>query len=492
MNNDNKFLVTTAIPYTNGSPHLGHALEFVQSDVIARYARQSGKQVFATHGTDEHGTKIADKAESLGKQPQVYVDELADEFKQLHEALGTEYDAFVRTTSDTHVATTVAVWEKLKEQSLIYKDSYEGWYCVGCEAFVTEATAKENGGSCPDHQKPYERLEEDNYFFKLGQFTEQIKQAISSNQFEIIPEARRNEVLGLFDDVQDGVSVSRPAEKLQWGIPVPGDSDHVIYVWFDAVINYLTAVDYQSEQTTEWWPPAVQVVGKDIIRFHGLLFPAMLLGLELPLPKQLVVHGFISSDGQKMSKSLGNVVSPFEVVEQYSADAFRYYLLRHIPSGEDGDFSWSKFEQAYNGELANDLGNLVQRVRSMINAYQNGIIGEIPAAEHDVARYHEAMERYKFDVALDEVWAMVHGLNKYLEQTEPWKLAKDDDEQQHLQEILSYSVSSILQVAELLVPFLPETAAQIESTFDSGVIKNDGEQILFPKQYNYTVDPSAK
>jgi methionyl-tRNA synthetase len=489
MNDDNHYLITTAIPYTNGAPHIGHALEFVQSDVIARYQKQIGKQVFATHGTDEHGTKIADKALEQDKQPQELVDELTDTFKQLHERLGSGYDVFTRTTSSEHARTTQAVWNKLDENGHIYKDSYEGWYCVGCESFVPDTTAEDNGRICPDHQQQYERLEEENYFFKLDSFVDQIKTAITSGEFAVSPKSRRNEALAMLEDVKGGVSISRPKEKLQWGVPVPGDDNHVIYVWFDAVINYLTAVGYpDGEQFKNHWPPDIQVIGKDIIRFHALLFPAMLLGLDLPLAKGLLVHGFISVDGQKMSKSIGNVVDPFAVVDQYGADAFRYYLLRYIPAGEDGDFSWAKFEQAYNGELANDLGNLVQRVRTMINRYQNGIIGEIPAAEHDVARYHEALEAYKFDVALDEVWAMVHGLNKYLEQTKPWQLAKDEDEEQHLQEVLSYSVSSILQVAQILTPFMPDTSTTITSIFDSGVVKNDVEDVLFPRKHNYTVE----
>lgn len=481
-------LITDAIPYTNAPAHIGHALEFVQTDVLARYYRQRGDQVILTHGADEHGSKIYKKATEAGVEPQQFVDELTDKFKQAHIQLNVQYDRFVRTSSPEHKKTASYVWQTLADKGLIYMGEYIGWYCSGCEEFVPENTAKANNYSCPIHKQEYEKISDESYFFKLSEFTEQIKSSIETGGFTIVPEGRKNEILSLLNEGLEDISVSRPKEKLPWGIPVPGDDTHTMYVWIDALSNYLTAIDYPDQTELElFWPATVQVIGKDILRFHAAIWPGMLLGLGLALPRNLFVHGFISSDGQKMSKTLGNVVDPFEVIEQYGTDALRYYLLRHIPSGDDGDFSWAKFEQAYNGELANDLGNLVQRLAAMITRYQGSSIGDVPEVGHDEKQYHEALEHFKFDRAIEHVWSLIQGINQYIEETKPWELAKKG-ETEHLQQVLASAVGSLLQVAVLLAPFLPETAENISKQFGGGVV--DLQAPLFPKIYKHTPAPN--
>lgn len=480
-----KFYITDAIPYTNAPAHIGHALEFVQSDVLARYHRQLGDDVLLTHGADEHGTKIYEKAQAAGVEPKEFVDQVTSTFQEAHKRLNISFDRFVRTSSDEHRRTVQAVWQKLLDNGDIYKGTYSGWYCVGCEEFVTEGHARDNNNFCPAHQQPYQKLEEENYFFKLASYTDRVKKAIEDDEYRVVPEARKNEILSTLGSGLDDTSISRPAAKLPWGVPVPNDKNHVIYVWFEALINYITALGYpDGEDFAQYWPADVHIIGKDIIRFHAAIWPAMLLALGVELPKSLYVHGMINSGGRKMSKTIGNVIDPFAVVDEYGLDPLRYYLLRHIPSDTDGDFTYEQFERAYNGELANDLGNLVQRLKSMISRYQNGVIGEFPSGEHDVAPYHAALQDFKFDRALDHVWGLIHGLNQYLEETKPWEAAKGDDAA-HVQEILAYAVGSLLQVSRLLSPFLPETSNSITRIFDSGVI-DESVPTLFPRKHLYT------
>ncbi len=483
------YYVTTSIPYVNDVPHIGHAMELLQADVLARAARADKTPVIFTTGTDEHGGKIAEKAAELKITPKAYADQVSKKFQELNKVLNLSNDRFIRTTDPGHEQRAQIIWKNLAKD--IYKGSYEGWYCTGCEAFVTDAVAKENKGTCPHHNKPYEKLKEENYFFKLTKYAPQIQKAIDDGSFRILPASRRHEIMAVFKAGIEDISISRPKEKIAWGIPVPGDAKQVMYVWFEALMNYITVLGYpEHEDFKKFWPANVQVVGKDILRFHAAIWPGMLLALGLKLPQSLYVHGFITVEGKKMSKSLGNVVAPADVVKVYGTDAFRYYFLRHIPSYEDGDFSWERLFRAYNNELANELGNTVQRTAAMITQYQKSIIGEIPPAEHDMAQYHKALEEFRFDRALDEVWEQVRGLNQYIEEQKPWDLKKAGDTD-HLQEVLAYQVSCLLEIAELIAPFLPDTAAKIRYVFSDGVIR-PLQGTLFPRKDTQPSLPQPK
>jgi methionyl-tRNA synthetase len=473
------FYVTTSIHYTNASPHLGHALELLQADVLARFARQKKMDTMFSTGTDEHGGKIAEKAAEHKLDPKTFTDQISQEFRDLGKLLNVSNDRFIRTTDQGHEQRSQIIWKSLEKY--IYKGSYEGWYCVGEEEFFPEQTVKTNNGVCPNHNRPYEKIKQENYFFKLTAFTAQIKKAIEDGSLRIIPVNRKHEILNVINEGLEDISISRPKEKISWGIPVPGDSTQVMYVWFEALMNYITVLGYpEHADFKKFWPANVQVIGKDILRFHAAIWPGMLLGLGLPLPKALFVHGFINAeDGKKMSKTLGNVVDPKQIIDKYGADTFRYFFLRHIPSHDDGNFSWSKLEEAYNNELANELGNAVQRTLAMIQRYENGLIGEIPEPGHDTGQYEKALEDCKFDRALDEVWEQVRGLNQYIEEQKPWQIAKDDKDG-HLQEVLAYQVGCLLQIADMLEPFMPETAVKIRHIFQEGVVRAP-KTTLFPK-----------
>lgn len=472
------YYVTTSIPYANADPHIGFAMELIQGDVLARYARQQDETTLFVTGTDEHGTKIYEKAKEQGIEPRELTDKMSENFRSLGRLLDSSHDRFIRTTDESHEKRAQIVWKALEDD--IYKASYKGLYCVGCEAFVTEATAKENDNQCPDHQKPYQALEEDNYFFRLSKYANDIKSAIMNDEFRILPAHYKNEILEVVKKGLDDISVSRPVEKLPWGVPVPDDKTQVMYVWFEALMNYITVLGYpEHDDFKTFWPADVQVIGKDILRFHAAIWPGMLLGIGVPLPKTLYVHGFITSDSQKMSKSIGNVVHPKEAVDIYGTDALRYYLLRHIPSAGDGDFTWEKFHDAYTNELGNDLGNSVQRTVAMIVKYLDGKLFDVEEASHDVAAYHEAMAECQFDRALDTVWLLIKGLSQYIDGEKPWLLAKEADKS-HLQEVLRYQASSLLQIAGLLQPFLPTTAQAIDATLKADTIRLP-ETTLFPR-----------
>jgi len=472
------YYVTTSIPYVNGEPHIGHAMEFVMGDVLARAARLQGKPVIYSTGTDEHGSKVAEKAAELKITPKALADDMAKSFQDLQKLLGISNDRFIRTTDAGHEQRAQIIWKNLVKD--IYKGKYVGLYCTGCESFVTEAVAKENKGICPHHNKPYESLEEDNYFFKLSKYAPQIQKAIESGSFAVIPVTRKHEILQVIKSGLEDISISRPKEKISWGIPVPGDATQVMYVWFEALMNYITVLGYPEHQDfKKFWPANVQVIGKDILRFHAAIWPGILLGLGLPLPKELYVHGFVNVGGEKMSKSLGNVIAPKDIIHRYGTDAFRYYFLRHVPSYSDGEFTWERLEAAYNNELANELGNAVQRTSVLIVKNQNGIIGDIPPSNHDTAKYWDAIEKCQFDRALDVVWEQVRGLNQYIDEEKPWELAKAKDEE-HLREVLAYQASALLEIADLLEPFMPTTSRQIKHIFHEGVVQ-PSKTTLFPK-----------
>ena len=470
-----KRYITTAIPYMNGEPHIGHAMDYCLADVFARYLRLTGAEVRLQAGTDEHGSKIAQKAEEQGVDVQEFVDLKVKTFREFIAKLGVEYTDFVRTTDAEHEKRVQKIWKKLEPH--IYKASYEGWYCTGCERFITEKECKDNDGICPDHLKKYEKLSEENYYLKISDFKNEIREAILSDRMKILPEFRKKEILALLEDSPD-VSISRPRSQLEWGVPVPDDDEQVMYVWLDALSNYITVLGYPESDITGWWPAEAQFVGKDILRFHAIIWPAMLIGLGLDLPKVLVSHGMILANGQKMSKSIGNVVDPVEVIERHGVDAFRYFFLRHIDTFSDSDFTWEKFENSYNNELANDLGNLVQRLATL--AKKNGVKLdnnlEVPQISEE---YDEIMRRFEFSHGFDYVWEKIQGLNKKIDEEKPWVLAKNG-ETEKLNKCLIEMMLELRQVAVELSPFIPTTSERILEIFVGEVYPPEAP--LFPKQ----------
>lgn len=472
------YYVTTSIPYANANPHIGFAMELIQADVLARYARARNQSVIFSTGTDEHGTKIFEKAQETGVEPRDLTEEMSRTFRDLSDMLNVSNDRFIRTTDEQHERGAQEIWKRLSDD--IYKSQYEGLYCVGCEEFVTATTAKENSNICPYHHKPYQSLSEENYFFKLSRYGDRIKAAIEDDSFQLLPLTRKNEILRMVESGLEDISVSRPSDKLPWGVPVPDDESQVMYVWFEALMNYITVLDYpDGEDFATYWPADVQVIGKDIIRFHTTIWPAILLALDIELPKKLYIHGFISIDKQKLSKSIGNVVHPQEVIDLFGVDALRYYLLRHIPSSGDGDFSWQALHNAYTNELGNDLGNTVQRTAAMVAKYFDGMLGDIDPAAADESAYHAAMELCQFDRALEEVWKMTRELNQYIDEQKPWQLAKEG-KTENVKTTLIHQVASLLQIADLLVPFLPDSAQYIRDTLQQTVITQP-EATLFPR-----------
>ncbi len=464
--------VTTAIPYVNGAPHIGHALDYLLADVYARYQKEQGNIVRFQAGTDEHGNKIFDKALAAGIPVEQYVTENSDKFREFITSLGVTPTDFIRTTSADHARRVQMIWKKLAPH--IYSADYEGWYCSGCESFITDKEYEENQGICPDHQKPYERLSEKNYYLRIADFKDQIKEAIEKDQLQILPEFRKREVLKLLADSPD-VSISRPKKNLSWGIPVPGDDNQVMYVWLDALSNYLTVLGYPEQDISDYWPADVQIVGKDILRFHAIIWPTILLALGLPLPKVILSHGYILANGQKMSKSIGNVVDPLEILGKYGLDPFRYFFLRHIDTFNDSDFTWDKFDAAYSGELANDLGNLVQRLAVLDS--KNGITINYKKVAEDFSEYYQLMDSFEFSKAFDCAWSKIKDLNKDINDAEPWKVAKTDPEK--AKEILEKLTVRLLNYTELLKPFLPDTSKKITKIFSGEITIPEP---LFPKQ----------
>lgn len=483
-----KFYLTTSIAYTNAPPHLGFALELIQADVIARYQRILGKDVFFLTGTDEHGIKIAQAAQKSNKTPEQFTDEISKEFQNLTKILNISNNDFIRTTDKLrHWPKVQEIWLKLKKNDDIEKRKYQGFYCVGCEAFVKEKDLI--SGKCPIHQKEPEKVEEENYFFKLSKYSERIKEIIEKNEVEIIPESRKNEMLSFVKQGLEDVSFSRPIEKLKWGIPVPEDNSQTIYVWADALINYLSALDYpNSKKFKDFWPPDIHFLGKDILRFHATIWLGLLLSLKLDLPKKIFVHGFITSNGQKMSKSLGNIVDPIELVKKYGADAVRYFLLAEIPPTEDGDFTYERFEERYNSDLANGIGNLVARSTTLAEKFWKGIIPnidvekagdtwifpEIPKPSKSgnyTFRNHTRfalqlinynISLFQFNRMLTDMFGVLGGLDKSINDYALYDPSKKiNNNQISLNEKLYAVLEELRFIAWLILPFLPDTADKI-------------------------------
>jgi methionyl-tRNA synthetase len=463
-----KFYITTSIAYTNSAPHVGFALELVQADAMARYQRISGKDVFFLTGTDEHGTKIVKAAEKAGKNVSDFTDEMSSKFKELAKVLNISNDDFIRTTDKKrHWPTVENIWKKLESQGDIYKKKYKGLYCVGCEAFVKEKDLV-NGECLIHHQKP-EEVEEENYFFKLSKYADEVKSALDKEEIKIIPSARRNEILSFIEQGIEDISCSRSKENLKWGIPVPRDERQIIYIWFEALINYISALE--SFGKSDFWPADIHCIGKDIFRFHSLLWPAMLIATGRKVPKSIFIHGYITSNGEKMSKSLGNVVDPFELVKKYGLDPVRYYLLREFSPTEDGDFTYEKFEDRYNSDLAKGLGNLVSRVLKLLERVEaefgSNLDSDIEKARLNCERL---LGELKFNEALASIWSLIGSCDKYIETVKPW-----EDTEKKKEEIGSL-IKAIGEIGVLLRPFLPETAGKIEEQ-----LKKKKAEPLFPR-----------
>ncbi len=467
------FYLTTAIVYANADPHIGFALELVYADVLARYTRMTGRPVKFVTGTDEHGQKIANKAKEAGKDPQVFVDGIADRVRALCGALDISNDDFIQTTEDRHKQSVAAFWKQVMDAGFIYKKAYKGLYCVGCESFKTEKDLVH--GKCPDHGTLPEPFEDENYFFKLTAFSDELKALYEQRPDFVIPETKFNEVKQLLASGLEDVSISRSRKVLDWGIPVPGDDSQVVYVWFDALINYLSAVGFGREgedETATYWPADLHIVGKEINRFHSVLWPAMLMASGVEVPHQVGVHGWITVDGQKMSKSVGNVLNPFELAESCGVEPLRYFLMREIPFHGDGDFSHARFLERYNNDLANELGNLLNRAVAMTERYMEG---KVPASVvYDIrphwTEYRSAMEELRFADALATVWKLVREMNKLIDDRQPWKLGKLEDKTA-VGEVLYVLLETLRHVAWMVMPVLPRTALsmfeQIGTSFEA-------------------------
>lgn len=471
-----KVYICTAIPYVNGNPHIGHAMDYLLADTYARFRRQLGDEVRFQVGTDEHGNKVYSTAQKNNLPVEEYAAQNSQKFQDFVQKLNISYTDVIRTTDPEHVRRCQEIWQKLKPH--IYAADYDGWYCEGCERFVTTKEYDENHGLCPDHQKPYERLTEKNYYLRIADFKDEIREQIESGQMQILPEFRKQEMLRLLEDTPD-ISISRPRKQLSWGVPVPDDDTQVMYVWLDALSNYITILGYPDQDIADFWPATAQFVGKDILRFHAITWPAILLGLGLPLPQTLVSHGHVLANGQKMSKSLGNVVDPMEVVERHGLEAFRYYFSRHIDTFADSDFTWEKYDEAYNHELANDLGNLVQRLATLCK--KNSVTGidttKLCEASPD---YIALMGNFEFSKAFDYAWNKVQDLNRAIDQAKPWELAKNG-ETKKVQSILQDLSARLLETAKMLEPFLPDTASRIYQTFGTAEIVEPPQTPLFPR-----------
>lgn len=468
-----KFYVTTPIYYVNDVPHIGHAYTTIAADILARYHRLQSKEVFFLTGTDEHGLKIQKSAEERGLSPKELADMNSENFKNLWKELNISYTKFIRTTDPEHVEYVMEVITKSYENGDIYLGEYEGWYCIGCEEFKPQSELEE-GNTCPIHKKPCEYIKEPSYFFRLTRYQERILELFLSEDSPIMPTFRRKEIVSFIKQGLKDLSITRPRSRVKWGIQTPFDPEHTIYVWFDALFNYVSAL---GEKRDRFWPADVHIVGKDILRFHTVYWFPFLMSVDLALPKMVFAHGWWTVEGQKMSKSLGNVVDPREVAKEYGVDEIRYFLFREVPFGQDGDFSREAIVNRINGELANEIGNLISRVLSMARKYLGGgIKGKIyeryaNLAEEVLESYKKNMDILAFNKAIEEILRLSSFLNKFVDEKAPWELAKEGNPD--LENVLYTLIDGVALLSLLLTPFMPK---KMETALKSlGIQKNPKE-----------------
>jgi len=501
-----RFYVTTPIYYVNDVPHIGHAYTTIAADVLARFYRLRGYEVFFLTGLDEHGQKVQQAATKADIAPQTHCNKLMPKFKDLWEKLNISQDGFIRTTDPQHQSVVQRCIQTLYDKGLIYQAEYTGWYCTFDERFWTEKDVDQ--GLCPDCRRPVEQVSERNYFFRMSQFQDRLKEHIDTHPEFIQPDSRRNEVLGFLQKPLEDLSISRPKSRLSWGIELPFDQDCVTYVWFDALVNYLSGLEYLSSHSkaSDFWPASVHLVGKDILTTHAVYWSTMLMGMERPLPQSIFAHGWWTVDGEKMSKSRGNVVDPNAMVEQFGTDAFRYFLLREVPFGQDGDFSLKAFHSRYQAELANDLGNLVSRTLAMMGNFSNNMIPS-PDSQAETELDHqlqqtastlfEKIEHHlhglEFHRALETILGLVHMANQYIDKTAPWVLAKDPEKSPRLQTVLFHLAEVLRFLTYALAPFMPHTAETMKTRL--GLTENISSATLsnYPTWGKYTyINPVTK
>lgn len=482
-----KFYLTTAIPYVNGKPHIGHTLEYFQADTIRKYRQILNDETLLLSGADENALKNVQAAKKESIPTQEYLDKYAKVWQDTYELVGVHLDVFQRgSDSKKHWPGVQKLWDLCFKNGDIYKKSYQGWYCVGCESFKREKELV--NGLCPLHQKPPEKVEEENYFFKLSKYQDQLVWLIESNTLRILPENKRAEALSFITSGLEDFSISRSNTRAQGvGVPVPGDDRQKVYVWFDALAIYMTGIGFgwDEELWKKWWPADLHIIGKDINRFHTAYWPAMLLSAHIPLPKEILIHGFVNAKGgEKFSKSLGNAPDPKEFIEKYGLEPLRYFLLSQTPIESDSEFTPDRFEEVYNADLANGLGNVVARVAKLCEtARYTHMTPQAKASGHllSVEQYSEALASYRFNDALAFIWNKISALDKYINNEKPWELLKSQQEsnQAKLKSVLSHSVDQIQEIAGLLEPFLPQTAVIIEEQFKHANIIS--QKPLFPR-----------
>jgi methionyl-tRNA synthetase len=471
----NRVYITTTLPYVNAEPHVGTVLEFVQADAYARVHRLLGHEVLFNTGTDEHGQKIFEKAKENNEDTQTYVDRYAATFKDLKKALNLSYDHFIRTTDPKHKVAAQEFWKRCEANGDIYKKQYHIKYCVGCELEKTDSELVDS--QCPLHPKnEIQLIDEENYFFKLSKYNEPLLRLYKEQQNFVVPQHRLNELISLIEreGLQD-FSISRLKEKMAWGVPVPGDETQVMYVWFDALINYVSTIGWPDDMASfeKWWP-VVQFAGKDQVRQQAAMWQGMLLSAGLPFSKQIYIHGFINIHGEKISKSVGNVIRPYEVVEKYGTDALRYYYLRHVHPFEDSDFTYERFEELYTANLVNGIGNLTSRVMKLAETYLDSPITR-PGSEGLVSEYVEAITSFEFNRAVDYVWKRIQDTDERIAEEEPFKVVKTDVKKG--KQMIKELVHELYQIALALEPFMPETSEKIKEA----ILTNKKPENLFPR-----------